>query len=257
MTERLSEQIDSGDATVRRAARLLRAGQAAAGDDAGAPGRRRRVRAALGARRPGRLVAPRLVFAAALLALLGSAALAALLLRGRGAAPGPAPAAGPRNGASPTAAAAAPAARLPSAAEGERRPAPAVHPATAAPAAPGHRAPGRRAIARPPGGIAASDLTPAPADEPPAAAALVHAAMGALRRDHDPGRAGVLLADYLRRYPSGALAEEALALSIEAALARRDGSAAALGAEYLCRFPRGRFAELARRAAAAPEPSDD
>jgi hypothetical protein len=76
----------------------------------------------------------------------------------------------------------------------------------------------------------------------------VLAGMRALRVDHDPVRARALLARYLERDPNGALAEEALALTMEAALAHQDDDAAALGALYLRRYPGGPFAALALRA---------
>ena len=76
----------------------------------------------------------------------------------------------------------------------------------------------------------------------------VLAGMRALRVDHDPVRARGLLARYLERHPNGALAEEALALTIEAALAHQDDDAPALGARYLRRYPGGPFKELAGRA---------
>ncbi len=76
----------------------------------------------------------------------------------------------------------------------------------------------------------------------------VLAGMRALRVEHDPVRARGLLARYLDRHPNGALAEEALALTIEAAVAHRDGDAATLGARYLRRYPGGPFEELALRA---------
>ena len=63
------------------------------------------------------------------------------------------------------------------------------------------------------------------------------AGMRALRLDRDPVRARGLLARYLERHPNGALAEEALALTIEAALAHQDDDAAALGALYLQPVP--------------------
>ena len=76
----------------------------------------------------------------------------------------------------------------------------------------------------------------------------VLAGMRALRVDHDPVRARGLLARYLERQPEGALAEEALALTIEAALAHQDDDAAALGGLYLRRYPGGPFKALAFRA---------
>ena len=78
--------------------------------------------------------------------------------------------------------------------------------------------------------------------------------MRALRLDHDPVRARGLLANYLERHPNGALAEEALALTIEAAVAHHDGDAAALGARYLRRYPAGPFRALALRAQPEPRP---
>ncbi|HSZ83443.1 MAG TPA: hypothetical protein VLA14_14235 [Polyangia bacterium] len=85
--------------------------------------------------------------------------------------------------------------------------------------------------------------TPVIDDEP----TLVATAMRALRRDHDPVDAGRLLDDYLRRWPNGALIEEALALALEAANARGDARARAFATTYLQRFPAGRFGEAARR----------
>ena len=77
---------------------------------------------------------------------------------------------------------------------------------------------------------------------------IVLAGMRALRVDHDPVHARGLLARYLERRPNGALAEEALALTIEAAVAHHDGDAAALGARYLRRYPAGPFRALALQA---------
>jgi hypothetical protein len=77
-------------------------------------------------------------------------------------------------------------------------------------------------------------------------------ALEALRNHHDPDRAAELLAGYLAAHPEGALAEEALALSIEAAGARHDPAAIAFADRYLRSYPNGRFrhsaeAALARR----------
>jgi outer membrane protein assembly factor BamD (BamD/ComL family) len=74
---------------------------------------------------------------------------------------------------------------------------------------------------------------------------VVLEAMRALRLERNPVRARVLLARYLDRHPTGTLAEEALAMSIEAAVAHHDADAAALGARYLRLYPGGPFHELA------------
>lgn len=73
-------------------------------------------------------------------------------------------------------------------------------------------------------------------------------ALRALRKQGDPARAQVLLDQYLRANPRGALAEDALALSIEAAAARKDPRSAELARRYLARYPSGRFHALAERA---------
>ncbi len=56
----------------------------------------------------------------------------------------------------------------------------------------------------------------------PSEKVLVFDAMRALRREGHPERAAKLLDEYLRRYPEGSLAEEALALSIETSTALGD-----------------------------------
>jgi len=76
---------------------------------------------------------------------------------------------------------------------------------------------------------------------------VVLEAMRALRLERNPVRARVLLARYLDRHPTGTLAEEALAMSIEAAVAHHDADAAALGARYLRLYPAGPFHALARQ----------
>ncbi len=75
-------------------------------------------------------------------------------------------------------------------------------------------------------------------------------AVRALRKQGDPARAQQLLDRYLRDNPRGALAEDALALSIEAAAARKDPRAADYARRYLARYPHGRFRSLAERVAA-------
>ncbi len=73
-------------------------------------------------------------------------------------------------------------------------------------------------------------------------------AVHALRAEHDPARASRLLADYLARYPHGALAEEAIALSIEAAAATHDPAAMVFAEHYLRQYPSGRFRGTAEQA---------
>ena len=77
-------------------------------------------------------------------------------------------------------------------------------------------------------------------------------AMRALRVDGNPARARALLAGYLERHPNGTLAEEALAMTIEAAVAHGDGDAAALARRYLRRYPVGHFSALAHQTLQAP-----
>lgn len=82
--------------------------------------------------------------------------------------------------------------------------------------------------------------------------ALVVDAVRALRRDHDPRRAGTLARDVLQRYPHGAQVEEATAVAMEAAFAEGDAAAARSWAErYLDTFGTGRFADRARQVLAA------
>jgi len=75
----------------------------------------------------------------------------------------------------------------------------------------------------------------------------VLAAVRALRRDHDPARARALLDVYLSAHPSGGLAEEALAISIEAAAANHDADANVLASRYLRLYPSGPFHAIAQR----------
>jgi hypothetical protein len=75
----------------------------------------------------------------------------------------------------------------------------------------------------------------------------VLAAVRALRRDHDPVRARALLDAYMSAHPSGGLAEEALAISIEAAAANHDADANVLASRYLRLYPTGPFHAIAQR----------
>ena len=64
-----------------------------------------------------------------------------------------------------------------------------------------------------------------------------------------------MLTRYLTRFPQGTLVQEALAIGIEAGLARGDRPAAAqLAQQYLEGFPAGRFARLARKAIGSTGP---
>jgi hypothetical protein len=126
---------------------------------------------------------------------------------------------------------------------------------------PGERDQGPAASASPPlvvepaapAGEVGPSAAAAAASAPPEEAVLVLSSLRALRREHDPSRAGTLIGRYLERFPNGVLRQEALAIAIEAAVVRGDGGAAAgAAAEYLKRFPSGRFAGLARKAAGHP-----
>jgi outer membrane protein assembly factor BamD (BamD/ComL family) len=75
-------------------------------------------------------------------------------------------------------------------------------------------------------------------------------AIRALRSGHDAPRAATLLSRYLRDHPRGLVAEDALALSIEAADAMHDvRGASEFAARYLRLYPSGRFHVLASEAA--------
>jgi hypothetical protein len=73
-------------------------------------------------------------------------------------------------------------------------------------------------------------------------------AIRALRTDHDPWRAEDLLQSYLQHNPRGALAEEALALQIEAARARHDAVASERASRYLRLYPNGAYRKAAENA---------
>ncbi|HVY39325.1 MAG TPA: hypothetical protein VHM31_15380 [Polyangia bacterium] len=103
--------------------------------------------------------------------------------------------------------------------------------------------------ARPPV-LRISARVPAAKGEDPSA--LV-AAVRALRSEHDPQRAARLLDAYLRTYPHGALAEEALALQIEAAASMKSPRASVFAEQYLRAYPNGRFRQSARQALSAKQ----
>ncbi len=89
---------------------------------------------------------------------------------------------------------------------------------------------------------------PAAVAEPSRDSALVHQALKALRRDHDPATAARLLREQRASYPESPLAEEALSLQIEAALALQDPRARELATQYVARYPQGRYVAIAARA---------
>lgn len=76
----------------------------------------------------------------------------------------------------------------------------------------------------------------------------VFEAIHALRTERDPIRAQALLDSYLSAHPRGELSGDALALSIEAAAARRDPRAADYAQRYLAAYPKGKYRALATRA---------
>jgi hypothetical protein len=83
---------------------------------------------------------------------------------------------------------------------------------------------------------------------------LVFEAMRALRREGQPAQATSLLDEYLRRHPNGSMAEEALALSVEAASARGDARARDFIAQYFARYPNGQFRGVVESARARLSP---
>lgn len=129
--------------------------------------------------------------------------------------------------------------------EPERRvdEAPEVEPQPAAPEQPARPEVGLRNRSKPPPS-AEPRLKPRGAAEDPT---KVVEAIRALRSERDPARAEALLSQHLERYPDGALSEDALALSIEAAAARKDPRAVQYARRYLARYPEGRFRKLAER----------
>jgi hypothetical protein len=68
------------------------------------------------------------------------------------------------------------------------------------------------------------------------------------RQSGDTEKVRQLTEEYRAKNPTGELGEEALALALEAALARSDPQAITLAREYLRRFPQGRFVAQAQSA---------
>lgn len=116
----------------------------------------------------------------------------------------------------------------------------------------------QRKVAHTAAPVAQLPAEPAPVVEPPSIKRVdkpragedpsqVAEAVRALRKQGDAARAQALLDQYLKSNPRGALAEDALALSIEAAAARKDPRAADYARRYLARYPNGRFKSVAER----------
>jgi hypothetical protein len=116
---------------------------------------------------------------------------------------------------------------------------------------PAHHAPVQAREQEPP----AAQPAQAPAAAAPADSEFVHRAVKALRRDNDPAAAARLLDWHRAHSPDDdPLAEEALSLQIEAALALGEPRARTLAREYLERYPGGRYTAVAQRALAGDDP---
>jgi hypothetical protein len=87
----------------------------------------------------------------------------------------------------------------------------------------------------------------APLGERTFGAALLLSAVRALKHDGDAKRALALARSYEQRFPGGTLAEEALAVQLQAMVVLEDPLAQESAADYLRRFPSGRFAPYAAR----------
>jgi hypothetical protein len=98
--------------------------------------------------------------------------------------------------------------------------------------------------------LSASGASPLPPPSDPGSELMV-AAMRA-RSAGDLATAERLLSDYRRRFPAGALSEEALALSVETAALRGSQLAPELARAYLARFPGGRYRTWVERTLVAP-----
>ena len=81
--------------------------------------------------------------------------------------------------------------------------------------------------------------TPHTSQSGPGASLMMEALQA--RRAGDTTRAQELTAEYQKKYPNGALKEEALAIAFESAASRKDPGAAKLAQKYLAAFPHGRF----------------
>lgn len=72
------------------------------------------------------------------------------------------------------------------------------------------------------------------------------------RRAGDTARAQQLTAEYQKKYPNGALKEEAAAIAFESAAARSDPAATRLAQKYLASYPHGRFRKQAEQVLTSP-----
>ncbi len=113
--------------------------------------------------------------------------------------------------------------------------------------APAPRAPEELALEGEPDAAAKRSAVPMPrASQSGPGASLMMEALQA-RRAGDTARAQQLTAEYQKKYPNGALKEEALAIAFESAAARDDAGAAKLAQKYLASFPHGRFRKQAEQ----------
>jgi TolA-binding protein len=124
-------------------------------------------------------------------------------------------------------------------------PKPAAKPQVAAPAA----APEPEPLLTPEMLEPESSTKPAPAQRAgqsgPGAVLMMEALQA--RRAGDTARAQQLTAEYQKKYPNGALKEEAAAITFESAAARSDPAAARLAQKYLASYPHGRFRKQAEQ----------
>ncbi len=226
--ERLSRSdgLPAGD---RGLADLLRAAEPYQAD----PFRKRRVLVkVLGATRGARIVRwPRLVTAAVILTATAAAAATGGFSRGYEALFGSSAEEAPASSPSVESAATPPVEPAP-----RFEPEPVVATPAPEPDAPLQPAPKERVRA-----------TSKPSENPEDAAAVLDA-IRALRKERDPERAERLLGEYMKSNPNGVLSEDALALSIEAAAAKRDPRAADYARRYLARYPQGKYRAVAQRA---------
>jgi hypothetical protein len=127
----------------------------------------------------------------------------------------------------------------------DAEPRPTRTPAPATPVVATPEAPAERAIS--PEDLATEKAAPSvhSGNSGPGATLMMEALQA--RRAGDTARAQQLTAEYQKKYPNGALKEEALAIAFESAAARKDPNAAQLARKYLASFPKGRFRSQAEQ----------